>query len=47
MGSEIIVVLVLIAVAVGFIIYVRIHSQRPDSQTRGEAGGQQHTTKER
>jgi hypothetical protein len=47
MGSDIIVVLVLIAVAVGFIIYVRIHSQRLDSQTRSDVGSQQRTTKER
>lgn len=47
MGSDIIVVLFLIALAVGFIIYVRVHSQRHDSQMRGDAGGQQNTTKER
>ena len=46
MRSEIIVVLFLIAVAVGSIIYVRIHSQRLDNQTRGDADGQQSTTKE-
>ncbi|MFL6212579.1 MAG: hypothetical protein ACJ74J_01665 [Blastocatellia bacterium] len=46
MRSEIIVVLVLIALAVGFIIWVRVHSQRLDNQTRGDADGQQSTTKE-
>jgi len=32
MGSEIIVVLVLIAFAVGFIIWVRLHSQAHDTK---------------
>ncbi|MEN3334232.1 MAG: hypothetical protein V7641_3597 [Blastocatellia bacterium] len=36
MGSEIIVVLVLIAFAVGFIIWVRMHSQAHDSKTQSE-----------
>jgi hypothetical protein len=46
MRSETIVVLVLIALAVGFIIWVRVHSQRLDSQERRDAVGQPGTTKE-
>ena len=36
MGSEIIVVLVLIASAVGFIIWVRLHSQAHDSKPQSD-----------
>lgn len=36
MGSEIIVVLVLIAFAVGFIIWVRMHSQAHDIKPQSE-----------
>ena len=41
MNSEIIVVLVLIALAVGFIIWVRVHSHAQNSKPHGDAVGQQ------
>ena len=47
MKSEIIVVLVLIALAVGFIIWVRVQAKRADGPGRGDAVGQQGTTEER
>jgi flagellar basal body-associated protein FliL len=36
MGSEIIVVLVLIALAAGFIIWVRVHSQAHDTKPQSD-----------
>ncbi|MFL6278040.1 MAG: hypothetical protein ACJ74G_22860 [Blastocatellia bacterium] len=46
MDSEVIVVLVLIALAVGFIIWVRKHSQAHDAQTPGGQSNQEsHPTK--
>lgn len=41
MSSEIIVVLVLIALAVGFIIWVRGHSQAHDNEPRSDRVEQQ------
>jgi flagellar basal body-associated protein FliL len=41
MGSEIIVVLVLIASAVGFIIWVRMHSQAHDTKPQSDQVGQE------
>ena len=41
MGSEIIVVLVLIALAAGFIIWVRVHSQAHDTKPPGDQVGQE------
>jgi hypothetical protein len=47
MKSEIIVVLVLIALAIGFILWVRVHSARLDNQAGNDAGNQPGATKER
>lgn len=41
MGSEIIVVLVLIALAAGFIIWVRVHSQAHDTKPQSDQVGQE------
>ena len=41
MDSEIIVVLVLIAFAVGFIIWVRMHSKAHDTSRQNEQAGQE------
>jgi flagellar basal body-associated protein FliL len=41
MESEIIVVLVLIALALGFIIWVRVHSQAHDTKPQSDQVGEE------